>query len=194
MRSPLIILAGGKGTRLREITGPNVPKPMVDVFGRPFLYWLVKHYRSQGFTNITVSVGHLADMVRNYAWPWDLRFEEDVYEGCHEEYYNAGQGHRAWVVNGDTFIPDRLIATRRPTIMSCDDQDAGAQFVTTGKIGIEPCFGFYDIGTPEGLERFKVYFKTHPLYLEEMTQLDNKQASDNLVNSSKGGTYDDSGT
>lgn len=170
-RPSLIILAGGKGTRLGDLTR-DIPKPMVDIFGKPFLYWLIKHYIEQGFINITISTGYKAEVIEYYKWPWRLAFEEDVWEGHHLSYYDADVKTGNWVVNGDTFIPEYLpqIEVYENIIAVCNDTDAGAQHVAYNKIRLWPTHVFYDIGTPEGLERFKEYFKSHPLYLSELTK------------------------
>jgi choline kinase len=163
MRSKLVILAGGKGTRLGELT-KDVPKPMVEVHGKPFLYWLIEHYVAQGFTDITVSTGYKAEVIEQYPWPWRILFEEDYETASHEKWYNAGRNMGWWVVNGDTFIPEplpKILDKRTSCILSCNDIDAGAQYVGYGKIKIHPVKSFFDIGTSDGLNRFKEYFRTH---------------------------------
>ena len=50
-----VILAGGKGTRLKSVTG-DLPKPMIDVGGQPFLYLLMKRLEQQGCSHIVLSL------------------------------------------------------------------------------------------------------------------------------------------
>jgi len=57
-----VILAGGQGTRLKSITG-DLPKPMVDVNGIPFLYRLMKRLESQGCSHIVLSLCYNADYI-----------------------------------------------------------------------------------------------------------------------------------
>ncbi|MDD3371459.1 MAG: NTP transferase domain-containing protein [Alphaproteobacteria bacterium] len=57
-----LILAGGKGTRIAALV-PNLPKPMVDVAGHPFLEWPLRRLAREGFDDILLSVGHMADAV-----------------------------------------------------------------------------------------------------------------------------------
>ena len=57
-----VILAGGMGTRLKSVTG-ELPKPMVDVCGTPFLYRLMKRLESQGCTRIVLSLCYRADYI-----------------------------------------------------------------------------------------------------------------------------------
>ena len=69
---PLLILAGGLGSRLRSITGRQLPKPMVQVFGKPFLFWLIDDLTSQGFWRIWLSVGYRYEAITSY--PWEKAF------------------------------------------------------------------------------------------------------------------------
>ncbi len=60
-----VILAGGKGTRLRPIT-EQVPKPMVSVAGRPILERLILHLVSCGLSRFTISINYLGHMIEEY--------------------------------------------------------------------------------------------------------------------------------
>jgi NDP-sugar pyrophosphorylase family protein len=156
----LIILAGGKGTRLGNLT-KEIPKPMVDVCGKPFLFWLIDYYYKQGFRNIIISTGYKANVIEEYSWPWDLKFrrDDDVF-GMEWTYKTKC----AWVVNGDTWIDNPLPEVScNPIILSYNNVDAGAQY--TGlefgyKMKISPSSVFYDIGTLGGLESFRGYCRT----------------------------------
>lgn len=67
----VVILCGGKGTRLREETEYR-PKPMVPIGGRPILWHIMKSYAAQGFTEFVICLGYKGDMIkdffRNYSW------------------------------------------------------------------------------------------------------------------------------
>ena len=60
-----LILAGGKGERLRPLTD-TVPKPMINLCGRPILWHQVRWLREAGVTDVVFLVGHLADAVGDY--------------------------------------------------------------------------------------------------------------------------------
>jgi glucose-1-phosphate cytidylyltransferase len=62
---PVVILAGGLGTRLREETAFR-PKPMVEVGGRPLLWHIMKMYDHFGFRRFVLPVGYLGDMIKAY--------------------------------------------------------------------------------------------------------------------------------
>ncbi len=60
-----IILAGGKGTRLKPYT-VTIPKPLVPVGDLPILEILIMQLRNYGFREIIVSTGHLAELIEAY--------------------------------------------------------------------------------------------------------------------------------
>lgn len=60
-----VILAGGKGTRLGDLTR-DVPKPMLEVAGRPILERLVLHLIGSGITSIVLSIGYLGEQIREH--------------------------------------------------------------------------------------------------------------------------------
>lgn len=60
-----IILAGGRGTRLRPLT-ISFPKPLVPLGGMPILELVVRQLRAAGFERITLSTGYLAELIRAY--------------------------------------------------------------------------------------------------------------------------------
>lgn len=61
----IVILAGGKGTRLRPFTA-SFPKPLVPIGDQPILALLLSRFAQQGFTNVTLALGHLAELIKAY--------------------------------------------------------------------------------------------------------------------------------
>ncbi len=59
-----IILAGGKGTRIRSVRD-DVPKPMIEILGKPILQYQVENLKASGLTDITIGVGWLGDVIKN---------------------------------------------------------------------------------------------------------------------------------
>jgi NDP-mannose synthase len=64
-QTPVVILAGGKGTRLMPYT-TSLPKPLVPVGDYPILDILLRQLSKQGFKKITLAVGHLAGLIQAY--------------------------------------------------------------------------------------------------------------------------------
>jgi glucose-1-phosphate cytidylyltransferase len=71
---PVAILCGGKGTRMRE-SGETLPKPLVEIGGRPILWHVMALYAAQGFGPFVLLLGHGADRIREFAGTleaWDV--------------------------------------------------------------------------------------------------------------------------
>ncbi|MDQ1286679.1 MAG: glucose-phosphate cytidylyltransferase [Actinomycetota bacterium] len=62
---PVVILCGGMGTRLREAS-EKLPKPLVDIGGRPILWHIMKTYRHYGFRKFVLALGYKSDMIKRY--------------------------------------------------------------------------------------------------------------------------------
>jgi UDP-N-acetylglucosamine diphosphorylase / glucose-1-phosphate thymidylyltransferase / UDP-N-acetylgalactosamine diphosphorylase / glucosamine-1-phosphate N-acetyltransferase / galactosamine-1-phosphate N-acetyltransferase len=60
-----VILAAGRGTRMREMTA-ELPKPMLEVRGKPVLQYIVEGLRDAGVRKFLIVVGYHADVVRNF--------------------------------------------------------------------------------------------------------------------------------
>ena len=60
-----VILAAGKGTRVRPITY-TIPKPLIPILQKPVMEFLLELLRKHGFDQIMVNVSHLADEIENY--------------------------------------------------------------------------------------------------------------------------------
>ena len=80
-----VIMAGGRGTRISELF-PDIPKPLIpiknrDGIERPVLEWEIRSLVAQGFTDIVLTVSHMADKIESYfgfaASPMDtVRYKE----------------------------------------------------------------------------------------------------------------------
>ena len=60
-----IILAGGKGTRLKGVIDDR-PKPMAIINGKPFVEWILLLLRQQGIQRVVISTGYLGEIVESY--------------------------------------------------------------------------------------------------------------------------------
>jgi D-glycero-D-manno-heptose 1,7-bisphosphate phosphatase len=75
-----VILAGGRGTRLRPLTDTR-PKPMVEICGKPFLEYQVEQLHEQGFNRVLLLLGYLPEVVQGYfedGRRWGMRIEYSV--------------------------------------------------------------------------------------------------------------------
>src|SRR3954454_22370899 len=75
---PVVILCGGRGTRLKERT-VELPKPLVEIGGQPILWHVMQLYVVQGARRFILCGGYkcelIADFVRNTGWPQDVEVE-----------------------------------------------------------------------------------------------------------------------
>jgi dTDP-glucose pyrophosphorylase len=60
-----VLLAAGRGTRMRELTA-DLPKPMIEVRGKPVLQHIVEGLRDAGVRRFLIIVGYRADAVQNF--------------------------------------------------------------------------------------------------------------------------------
>ena len=61
----VVILCGGKGTRLRE-KSEMIPKPMVSIGGRPILWHIMKIYSSFDFNDFVLTLGYKSEVIKQY--------------------------------------------------------------------------------------------------------------------------------
>ena len=61
----IVILAGGRGARLSEET-ESIPKPMVQIGGKPILWHIMKIYSSYGFNDFVICLGYRGYMIKEY--------------------------------------------------------------------------------------------------------------------------------
>lgn len=59
------ILAGGRGTRLGAET-TRIPKPMVEIGGRPILWHILRHYSCYGYNDFVVALGFRGEVIKRY--------------------------------------------------------------------------------------------------------------------------------
>jgi D-glycero-alpha-D-manno-heptose 1-phosphate guanylyltransferase len=106
-----IILAGGLGTRLRDVV-PDLPKPLAPVAGRPFLAWLLDAFAGSGMRRVILATGYLSEQIEDFAGgAWQGM--EIAYSRETERLGTGGavglalqcvQGDGVHVVNGDTWL------------------------------------------------------------------------------------------
>jgi NDP-sugar pyrophosphorylase family protein len=65
MLYPVVILAGGLATRLRPIT-EKIPKALVEIGGKPFIYHQLRLLHSHGIRRVIISAWYRGDMIRDY--------------------------------------------------------------------------------------------------------------------------------
>ena len=110
---PIVLLAGGLGTRIKKVTG-NLPKSMVPVNGKPFIYWQLNLLRDSGYQDFVLCVSHGAEHLREYLgdghkFGINVRYsyDGDRQLGTGGAILNATQllGENFAVLYGDSYLP-----------------------------------------------------------------------------------------
>jgi NDP-sugar pyrophosphorylase family protein len=114
-----VLLAGGLGTRVAAVTGPDEPKALLPVAGRPFIEWKLRQLASLGVTDVLLLTGHGGDRLREAVGDgaqWGVRAScRD--DGSHP--LGTGGAIRAvlpelpelfWVTYGDSLVEAPLAA------------------------------------------------------------------------------------
>lgn len=88
----VVILAGGFGTRLSEYTD-SIPKPMVEIGGKPIIWHIMKRYAEYGYKDFVIALGYKADVIKNYFASYHL--------GQNDYTVNLSTGQTVMSSNGD---------------------------------------------------------------------------------------------
>jgi glucose-1-phosphate cytidylyltransferase len=77
-RPPVVILCGGRGTRLQEHTAA-IPKPLVEIGGRPIVWHVIQLYAVQGFRRFILATGYKRELIERFVaecdWPDGVNVE-----------------------------------------------------------------------------------------------------------------------
>lgn len=111
MRHEAIILAGGEGTRIKAIE-PNLPKSLIEVNGKPFLYYLISQLQNQGWKHIVLALGNKSSQIVDYTKKFfsDSGIQFSIEEkplgtgGAIKKALSLCKNENILVLNGDTFL------------------------------------------------------------------------------------------
>jgi glucose-1-phosphate cytidylyltransferase len=87
-----VILAGGLGTRLKEVTEVR-PKPLVDVGGRPILWHIMKIYSHFGVNDFIICLGYKGYMIKEYFSNYSLHMSDVTYDMSNRNTCEVHQNH-----------------------------------------------------------------------------------------------------
>jgi glucose-1-phosphate cytidylyltransferase len=108
----VVILAGGRGTRLAEETGSR-PKPMVEIGGKPILWHIMSMYAAHGFNDFVIACGYRGEIIKEYFRDFFLLSSDyiiDMRDGTVDVVNSKGVDWRVAVVDTglDTMTGGRL--------------------------------------------------------------------------------------
>ena len=116
---PAVVLAGGRGTRIAEVTGDRLPKALLPVAGRPFLAHQLDWLAAEGVRTVVLAVGFLAERIREACgerWIAEAGHLSVLYSEDGERPLGTGgaarkalgrvpAAPRVLLLNGDTWFP-----------------------------------------------------------------------------------------
>ena len=71
----VVILAGGHGTRLMEVTNIK-PKPMVEIGDMPIIWHIMKIYYYYGFSEFVICLGYKGEIIKNFFKSYYLNYKK----------------------------------------------------------------------------------------------------------------------
>jgi len=112
----VVILAGGRGTRIAEETSTR-PKPMVEIGGKPILWHIMKIYAHYGYKEFLVACGYKGEMIKEYFHNYYIHTSDyiiDLKDGSRQILKNNGDDWRIGVVDTgiETMTGGRILRLR----------------------------------------------------------------------------------
>jgi glucose-1-phosphate cytidylyltransferase len=112
----VVILAGGRGTRLAEETEWR-PKPMVEIGGRPILWHIMSIYSRHGFREFLIACGYKGELIKRYFYNFHLHdsdFFIDLRNGTHQVVNNNVPDWEIGLIDTglDTMTGGRILALK----------------------------------------------------------------------------------
>jgi glucose-1-phosphate cytidylyltransferase len=113
----VVILAGGRGTRLAEETSAR-PKPMVEIGGKPILWHIMSVYAAYGFEDFIVACGYRGEMIKEYFASLLVHSSDyliNLKDGSREVVTNGCPEWRVWLIDTgvDTMTGGRIRRLRQ---------------------------------------------------------------------------------
>ena len=165
---PVVILCGGMGTRLREAS-EKLPKPLVDIGGRPILWHIMKTYSEHGFRRFVLALGYKSELIKQYFLDYrhltsdfTLRLGADA-----EPVFHTSMGKEDWEI---TFVETGLTTGTGARIGRVAQHLDGPRFALTygdgiGAVDITALLAHHErsglIGTLTGVHPSSRYGEMH---------------------------------
>lgn len=132
---PVVILCGGMGTRLREAS-EKLPKPLVDIGGRPILWHIMKIYSQHGYRRFVLALGYKSELIKRHFLELREQASDFTLElsGDHEPvFHGTADGDENWEV---TFVETGLSTGTGARIKRVADYLKGETFALTYGDGV----------------------------------------------------------
>lgn len=144
---PVIILAGGLATRLRPLT-ERIPKALIDIAGRPFLWHQLELLKSHGIRRVVLAVGYLGERIQD-------QFGDGSELGISLDYSFDGPtllGTAGAIRKALPLLPERFFVLYGDSYLPCDYHAVEAAFVRSRLPGLMTVYrneGMFDSSNVE---------------------------------------------
>jgi len=154
---PAVILCGGKGTRMGQLT-EEIPKPLIQVGGKPILWHIMKIYASQGVNDFILALGEKGEKIREYFQEnnheeWKIHFADTGKDSSKSERLMKIKDR----IKGDKFFlayGDDVADVNLTNLLEC--HESRAAIVTITAVRMRSPFGIIEQDKESGLiEDFK---------------------------------------
>ena len=128
---PVVILAGGYATRLRPLT-EHIPKALIDVAGRPFLWHQLQLLKRHGVRQVVLAVGYLGEQIQE-------RFGDGSEVGVQLQYSFDGPsllGTAGAIRRALALLPEEFFVLYGDSYLTCDYGAVEAAFRASGRSGL----------------------------------------------------------
>lgn len=144
----VVLLCGGQGTRIGEVTQGVLPKPLVAINGRPILWHIMKSFSRQGSSEFVICAGFLGDRIKEFFYNYRMHNRDIRFKTATGDFELLGDGGEDWsVVVADTGV---------------ETQTAGRVARVAKYLGDEPFFLTYGDGLSSvDLSRLLEFHKSH---------------------------------
>jgi glucose-1-phosphate cytidylyltransferase len=116
-RPPVVILCGGRGTRLQEHT-VAIPKPLVEIGGMPIVWHVIRLYAAQGFRRFLLATGYKGELIER--WAADCAWPEEVTVECVDTGLETPTGGRIKLLEKRLAGEERFCATYSDGVADID--------------------------------------------------------------------------
>ena len=178
LKAPLVILAGGLGTRLREETEFR-PKPMVEIGGKPIIWHIMKYYSAWGIREFIICTGYKGEMIKDYFLNYrTTQSDITLHMGKEESLFVHHAVQEDWkvtIVDTGPLTPtggriskisryiseDNFYCTYGDGVANVNIEDLTALHLSSGSVAtitaVKPLsrFGVLDIGDSGRVEKFR---------------------------------------
>jgi glucose-1-phosphate cytidylyltransferase len=149
-----VILCGGRGTRAWPATA-EVPKPMLEIGGRPVLRHVMEIYARQGFTDFVLATGYKGDVIAG----WAASLADGWNVECLDTGEEAGTGERLRACAGH--VGERFLATYGDGLGNVDiaatlrSHDANGADATVTAVRLRSQYGTIDTDASDRITAFR---------------------------------------